>query len=226
MDTSAFALVDTSGNRPPLSGDRHLAGQEGSEVSSTAHQGPAEDLRLHLRAATMAAHDLLDHSMQAASGWQNLADYARFLSLQHAARAPVEAWLEDHAPVDLRPPAQTPLIARDLAMLGLGLPEPAARFGMAEEHEGEALGAAWVLAGSALGNKAILKQMRRASAAEGSEWPATFLSDEAMLTFWQNLRTRIERPASAAQARAASEAASAVFAHFTAHAQHAGGLAA
>lgn len=53
-----------------------------------------ESLRTHLRAATMAAHDLLDHAMQAASGWQTRADYTRFLALQHAARAPMEAWLD------------------------------------------------------------------------------------------------------------------------------------
>jgi heme oxygenase len=220
--------IDTSGNRPPLSGDRRMAGQEGSEVSSTAPHGPAQDLRLHLRAATMAAHDLLDHTMQAASGWQSLADYARFLSLQHAARAPIEVWLESHAPADLRPPAQTPLIARDLAALGLALPAPAAAFAMADEaapegkaSTGEALGAAWVLAGSALGNKAILKQMRRASAAHGADWPSAFLGDEAMLAYWQGLRARIERPAAAAQARAAAGAASAVFRHFIAHASQA-----
>lgn len=192
-------------------------------MPSTAPQGPAEDLRLHLRAATMAAHDLLDHTMQAASGWQTLADYARFLSLQHAARAPIEVWLEGHAPADLRPPAQTPLIARDLAALGLALPAPAADFAMADHAaaEGEALGAAWVLAGSALGNKAILKQMRRASAAHGGNWPSAFLGDDAMLAYWQGLRARIERPAAAAQAHAAADAASAVFDHFIAHASHA-----
>lgn len=166
----------------------------------------------------MAAHDLLDHAMQAASGWQTLADYARFLSLQHAARAPVEAWLDAHAPAELRPPAQTPLIARDLAALGKALPRPAATFAIEEDSEGEALGAAWVLAGSSLGNKAILKQMRRASAAHGGGWPAAFLGDEAMLVFWQGLRPRLESPASAAQASAAASAAEAVFAHFIAHA--------
>ncbi|WP_322897740.1 biliverdin-producing heme oxygenase [Erythrobacter sp. T5W1-R] len=195
-------------------------------MPSTAHQGPAEDLRLHLRAATMAAHDLLDHSMQAASGWQNRADYARFLTLQHAARAPIEAWLAEHAPVALQPPVQTPLIAQDLAALGLGLPSAAAPFRMADEGAGEALGAAWVLAGSALGNKAILKQMRRASAADGDDWPAAFLGDETMLAFWQALRARLEQPASAAQSAAAAETARAVFAHFIAHAQDAGGVAA
>lgn len=198
-----------------------MAGQEGGEVPTMAPQAPAQDLRLHLRAATMAAHDLLDHTMQAASGWHSLADYTRFLSLQHAARAPIEAWLETHAPAGLRPPVQTRLIARDLAALGQSLPAPAPRFAMDEASGSAALGAAWVLAGSALGNKAILKQMRRASAAHVGGWPAAFLGDEAMLIFWQGLRARLEQPASAAQAAAAASAAEAVFAHFIAHAHQA-----
>jgi len=169
-----------------------------------------ESLRTHLRAATMAAHDLLDHAMQAASGWQTRADYTRFLALQHAARAPMEAWLADHAPADLVPPPQTPLLARDLAALGAPLPPPAAPFAL-PATTGDALGAAWVLAGSALGNKAIAKQVARIG---GGAWPAAFLDDTAMMAFWQSLRARIESPAKPAEAAGATRAAEAVFAHF------------
>ncbi|MGY6550422.1 MAG: hypothetical protein ACXIT4_00850 [Erythrobacter sp.] len=207
-------------------------------MRSTAEDSAAGNLRLHLRAATMAAHDLLDAAMQAASGWQNLGDYTRFLSLQHAARVPVEAWLDDHAPRALRPPRQTPLIARDLAALGLALPPPAAPFaldaGKDSAASGAALGAAWVLAGSALGNRSILKQMQRASAEasrkniaaasaaahERPAWPAAFLGDAAMIAFWQDLRGLIERPATPAEAAAASDAAAAVFEHFIANVQN------
>ncbi len=187
-------------------------------MRSTAQDSPAQNLRLHLRAATMAAHDLLDHTMQAASGWQTAGDYARFLALQHAARVPVEAWLADHAPAALCPPPQTPLIACDLARLGLAPPPAAPAFVLAASGGGEVLGTAWVLAGSALGNRAILKQMRRASAADKREWPSAFLGDGAMLAFWQALRERIEQPASAEDVASATRAASAVFTHFTAHA--------
>jgi heme oxygenase (biliverdin-IX-beta and delta-forming) len=193
-------------------------------MPSTAHQVPADDLRMHLRAATMAAHDLLDQTMQAASGWRNLADYARFLALQHAARVPVEHWLACHAPWELRPPVQTPLIEKDLAALGIELPAPAPPLRLAGSTKGQAIGTAWVLAGSALGNRSILKQMRRASAATsaaGDPWPSAFLGDEAMLAFWQGLRGLIEQPASADEADAAAKAASTVFAHFTAHASQA-----
>ena len=175
------------------------------------------NLRVHLRAATMAAHDLLDHAMQAASGWQTRADYARFLALQHAARVPLETWLAEHAPGDLVPPPQTPLLARDLAALGVGLPPPSPVLdpGLTPSRPapGEALGAAWVLAGSALGNRAIAKQVARIGA---GTWPSAFLADDAMMAFWQGLRARIEGPAQPAEAEGAAAAAAAVFAHFLA----------
>ena len=170
-----------------------------------------EGLRAHLRAATMAAHDLLDASMQAASGWQSRADYARFLELQHAARAPLEDWLDDHAPAMLRPPRQTGLIARDLAALGHDVPAPAAAFAHPKSDRGDALGTAWVLAGSALGNRTIARQVDRIG---GGIWPVAFLGDEAMLEFWQGLRARIEARADPAEAAGATRAATAVFAHF------------
>lgn len=176
-----------------------------------------ESLRSHLRAATMAAHELLDHAMQAASGWQTRADYAHFLALQHAARAPLEAWLAAHAPDDLVPPLQTPLLARDLTQLGVIIPPPAPLFTMGRAGTGQALGAAWVLAGSALGNKAIAKQVVRIG---GGAWPTAFLGDEAMMAFWQGLRARIERPATMAVAEGATRAAEAVFAHFLTVADH------
>ncbi|MDP5102682.1 MAG: biliverdin-producing heme oxygenase [Erythrobacter sp.] len=175
--------------------------------------GTTTDLRAHLRAATMAAHDLLDDAMQAASGWQNRTDYARFLAVQHAARAPLERWLADHAPRALNPPLQTGLIAADLAALGLALPASSPDFDLPRTRVGDALGAAWVLAGSALGNRSIAKQVARIG---GGAWPTAFLGDDAMMRFWQGLRARIERPAPLAEADGAADAAAAVFAHFLA----------
>lgn len=185
-------------------------------ASQQAEDAPGESLRTTLRAATMAAHDLLDHAMQAASGWQTRADYARFLALQYAARLPVEAWLAAHAPPGLAPPRQTGLIADDLARLAITPPPPAPLFTLGRAGPGHALGTAWVLAGSALGNRAIAKQVRRIG---GGAWPAAFLDDGAMMAFWQVLRTRIERPAAPAEAAGATRAAEAVFAHFLAVAE-------
>jgi heme oxygenase len=193
-------------------------------VKDGASAGSGESLRGHLRAATMAAHELLDHAMQAASGWQTRADYARFLALQHAARAPLEAWLAANAPKDLVPPLQTPLLARDLAALGCPVPPTSPPFNPLQPPASPpsaplfhvkhgALGTAWVLAGSALGNKAIAKQVARIG---GGAWPVAFLGDDAMMAFWQGLRARIEQPVAPAEAEAATHAAEAVFAHFLA----------
>lgn len=198
--------------------------------TATTHSAPgaADNLRFALREVTAAAHDLLDNSMREASGWTTREDYLRFLTLQYAARAPVEAWLSEHAPTALCPPAQSPLIADDLIKAGAAVPAIAGPFtlagrpshhrkaDMADTAAAEALGAAWVLAGSSLGNRAILKELRRAASDEGrDQWPASFLADPAMLQFWQTLRRRIERPASKAEVGAASRAALAVFDHFT-----------
>jgi len=182
----------------------------------SAGAAPGESLRTHLRAATMAAHDLLDHAMQAASGWQTRDDYARFLALQHAARAPLEGWLAAHAPEGLAPPPQTGLIARDLARLAMPCPAPAPLFTIGRPGPGAALGIAWVLAGSALGNKAIARQVARIG---GGTWPTAFLGDNGAMTFWQGLRERIERPAAPDEAAGAIRAAEAVFAHFIAVAE-------
>lgn len=182
-------------------------------ASGRHHTAAGDNLRARLRAATMAAHDLLDHAMQAASGWQRCEDYAHFLELQHAARAPLEDWIEHHAPPELRPPLQTPLIARDLAALDHGVPPPAPLFTLGRTGAGDALGAAWVLAGSALGNRHIAAEVRRIG---GGAWPVAFLGDQAMLGFWKRLRKRLEQEAEPADTAGATRAAKAVFAHFLA----------
>lgn len=180
---------------------------------------PQPGLRAYLRSATMSAHDLLDDAMQAASGWQTRHDYARFLALQYAARLPLEAWLAAHAPAGLIPPHQTPLLARDLEALGVDLPPacplPAtASFRpSASALPATALGVAWALAGSALGNRAIARQVAQIG---GGAWPVAFLGDGAMMAFWQSLRVRIEGPVAARDAESAARAADAVFAHFLA----------
>jgi heme oxygenase len=188
-------------------------------VQAIGISGPSDNLRASLRGATAAAHDILDHAMRAASGWASQGDYLKFLTLQHSARRPVEAWLAQHCEASSRPPAQCDLIAHDLADMGYPVPPDAAAFdpGTPEVSGSYALGAAWVLAGSSLGNRAILKEMQRVACAEGAPvWPHAFLSDEAMLTYWKDLRGRIERPAAIEEVAAASSAAAAVFDHFLA----------
>lgn len=196
---------------------------------------PSSNLRHSLREATAHAHDQLDSTMRAVAGWSSQADYARFLSLQHTARAPIEAWLAANAPHDLIPPEQTPLIAADLDALGQRPPTeriefmpqcalgPSAADYESKDHlnqRSEALGIAWVLAGSSLGNRAILAEIRRTAKAKGwRDWPAEFLGNEAMLAFWKRLRTELENSAEMEVVEVASRAATSVFDHFLAHAQ-------
>lgn len=187
----------------------------GAGIISFAEQ--TGDLRASLRSATASAHDLLDRSMRSASGWSSLADYSRFLTLQYTARKPVEAWLSRHASAEFLPPEQCHLIAGDLEASGNTVPGDTASFTLpAPDSQGRAaLGVAWVLAGSSLGNRAILKEVVRISAqGQAAAWPHAFLADEAMLSFWNHLRPQIERPSDRAEVEIASLAAAAVFDHF------------
>lgn len=176
-------------------------------------------LRTNLRQATSGAHDRLDSAMRHVSGWSTAEEYSRFLALQYAARLPVERWIAANAPIDLRAPAQSHLIARDLAALDAPVPPVRAAFTCSTGpfREASALGAAWVLAGSSLGNRSILKEMGRSG---HSDWPSAFLADPGMLAFWKHLRPRIDEPASADVLSAATASATAVFDHFIAHTSH------
>lgn len=160
------------------------------------------------------AHDRLDIAMQRASGWRARDDYARFLTLQYGARKPVEDALSQHLSKNRAPPSQAALIAHDLAEMDAPLPEASKPFDLcAPEVEGTLTGAVWVLAGSALGNRAILKDIL-AQPSGRAIWPHTFLADEAMLRYWSGLRRRIERPANTTELHAATAGALSVFKYF------------
>jgi heme oxygenase len=135
------------------------------------------------------------------------------LKTQYAARVPVEHWLLLNAAADLEPPLQTPLIARDLYALNESLPLPRAPIELGDVDEASVIGVAWVLAGSSLGNRAMLKDMQRARR-DGETLPAQFLGDETMLSFWKRLRPRIEQPTTRDRLEAAASAATAIFDHF------------
>jgi heme oxygenase len=181
---------------------------------------PAVNLRYRLREATARAHDLLDDAMRAASGWKTPADYVRFLQLQHASRAPLETWLDRNAPVDLNPPHMTPLIAQDLAAMNAPLPWAGQPFSPPFQDRDAVLGAAWALAGSALGNRSILKEVRR-TGGPGESLSVAFLGDPEMIAFWGRLRRRIEGTGGNEQLANASAGAAAVFDHFLATALNA-----
>lgn len=136
-------------------------------------------LRAVLREATAAEHGRLD----AAMGTLDLSrpeDYARFLRVQLAGREPVEAWLAAVAGTDA-PPPMSPLIRTDLEALGVDAPRQTGTPFDPGTAEG-AIGTAWVLAGSHLGNRMMLRRLAERAPAG---WPVAFLSDEQMAAHWR-----------------------------------------
>ena len=177
----------------------------------TARCGTAPALRAKLRAATHDDHQKLDDAL----GRLDLADrhdYACFLRVQSRARIGVESWLARCCPAEWLPPAQTDLIEADLAALGFsadGLDEDAPAFTHGDEGPVAWLGAAWVLAGSSLGNRMMEREL--ASRAPAG-WPMQFLRDETMPAFFKALRPLL---ASDEINPGAERTARAVFAHFS-----------
>lgn len=140
-------------------------------------------MREELREATGAIHARIDASvghMVLASD----ADYAAFLSAQYAARSLTERMLAETPPIDLPPPPrQTDVLAEDLSDLGASaLP---ASFAFTVDSPTESLGAAWVLAGSSMGNRTLLVRRRKA----GLDGPTRFLSDPRMPAYFKELLT-------------------------------------
>ncbi|MBC2666885.1 biliverdin-producing heme oxygenase [Novosphingobium flavum] len=164
-------------------------------------------MRPVLRAATSAAHDLLDSTVGALD-LAAPADYARFLRIQFVARAALEPELAAHLG-DLAPPSQLGLLRADLAALGAEAPH--VRLACVIPATADPLGACWALAGSHLGNRAMLHGL---GAQAGADWPTSFLADEGMAAYWKGLRPRLDRPAAADDP--AIESAQAVFALFLA----------
>jgi heme oxygenase len=166
------------------------------------------ELRWRLRDATRAAHAALDASM-ATLDLTRRADYAAFLSIQAAALAGIEIWLAGAAPDGWAPPRQTPLIAADLAALAQTAPPPAMPAFAAPASGWE--GVAYVVAGSHLGNRAILAGMGEHAPAHAT----AFLGDSAMAAYWRSLLGRLrDLPASLADTAIAG--ATAAFTHFAA----------
>tara|TARA_R110002072_G_scaffold22383_6_gene78093 strand:+ start:9721 stop:10293 length:573 start_codon:yes stop_codon:yes gene_type:complete len=165
-------------------------------------------LRRVLKRETRAAHDRLDSAM---GDWPvgSIEGYALFLQTQYRSREPIERWIAQTLPADEAPPAQAPLIAHDLAELGVALP---ATDDFALPETADPIGLVWALAGSSLGNRAMLHHRRTI----GATGPEHFLSDTAMTEFFTRLRPRIERPASDELASRAVAGAQAVFAAFIA----------
>ncbi|QZD96265.1 biliverdin-producing heme oxygenase [Qipengyuania gelatinilytica] len=136
-------------------------------------------------------------------------DYASFLGAQFAARAAMEDAFATTSPGKLgQPPQQTQLILADLAELGYAAPPPVSPLHL--RGEAQALGAAWVVAGSSLGNRAMLAQRGKAGLG-GAE---RFLSDPAMPAYFKRLLDVLESPANHASIEGVIDGAHEAFALF------------
>ena len=164
-------------------------------------------LRKYLRTATSAKHDALDATVE--PGDLSVREtYVEFLSRQLIARRPVERWLSEHAADLPAPPATSRLIENDLEKLGADI--PGTRHDFDPPAGADAIGLAWAIAGSQLGNRMMLKALRD----RGADLPVAFLSDEAMTQYWKTLRPQIETGVSPEDAERAALGANAVFDHF------------
>ena len=165
-------------------------------------------LRDQLRAATHSRHELLDGAWESVS-FAEEPHYARFLSAQLAARLPIERWCETNAPAGLRPPETTGLLIEDLSRLAMPYSLRGAVLEMpaGADPANAALGLAWAVAGSHLGNRAILARLRK----QGADMPASFLEHAAMIAFWRSILPLLDKPAGSAAAQEATDAANAVF---------------
>ncbi|GMN13830.1 hypothetical protein [Altererythrobacter sp. MTPC7] len=144
------------------------------------------------------------------------AQYRTFLQVQYAARRPVEDWLATYEMSIPVPPAMSPLIAADLGESGETLANPQGGTVPAfyPTAGADPLGAAWVLAGSSLGNRAMLADLGKRDALPAA---VRFLSSPDMVAYFAELRRAIEVPCpDPADASAAIAGAAACFGHFRA----------
>ena len=145
-------------------------------------------IRRALRLATDDLHSALDRDLGALQ-ISDRAAYAAFLAVQFAARRPVELWQAAHAPDNLIPPVVTDLIAEDLTALGHRTDR--LTWGGFHADPAGALGVAWAIGGSSMGNQVMLRRLHSVNPA----LPAAFLGDDRMTGFFADLRPSLEQPA-------------------------------
>lgn len=139
------------------------------------------ELRTELKRATASVHARLDARVgDLPLGEQ--AEYAAFLAAQLEARSAIEPALGEHRLPDLGPmPSQLESLAADLSEMGYRAPGAMPWTRLA--NVSQALGAAWVVSGSSMGNRAMLVQRQKA----GCSGPERFLSDTRMADYFRQL---------------------------------------
>lgn len=165
-------------------------------------------LRQFLKNKTASLHGKLDALITPlATG--DAADYTRFLVVQYRARLPIERLISAlNRPNS--PPEQTPLIVADLASLNWPMPPAAHPFALPENAH--PIGLYWVLAGSSLGNRMLLRRVQAANPA----LPTQFLADGLMAAYWKHLKPQLDAQLRSEDAAHALAAAKATFDHFLA----------
>lgn len=166
------------------------------------------EVRSFLREQTSALHRELDAIVGAFS---NRAEYAHFLQGTFRHRAPVESALLESAAArssSWLPSKLVPALKADLA--DLGVPLPTAEPLYLSNDMAAFLGAAYVLEGSALGGRVLVKGV---DAAFGPEFGARYLSAQAgSLDSWRSFLATLEGLERSEWA-AAAHSAKAVFSH-------------
>ncbi len=142
--------------------------------------------RFYLRDATRAAHQRTDIAFSALDLAQRH-DYGVFLGSHFLAYRAMMPVFEAGLPAAQRPPAMADLLADDLHTLGFDTHD------MTEPHfTGDALGAAYVVAGSHFGQRVLCAQHRR------SDDPIVrdaerYLASPALKLYWPVLKEAIEQ---------------------------------
>ncbi len=181
------------------------------------------DLPLLLREHTAALHREVEDAVDLPAAVRDRADYLRLLQRLLDLHLPLEQRLDDDAwsarwvalDVDLEAHRRAPLLQDDLRGLGLAPVAGRAPVPPVTSFAG-ALGAWYVLEGSAVGGRVLLPALRAAA----GDVPATFLAGAGRTATWPAARAALRRAGTAmgpADAQAAVRSAQAVFRAFAAH---------
>jgi heme oxygenase len=158
-------LTESIDNVPPVKKASRMNATEPVRANQPFAQNPAASRAIdRLRQETGAAHGELDetlHLIDRLSARQQrpgvLAGYHRFHVRAEAAIAP---FLSEIADLDFSARRRSPLIAEDISICGQQmLPDPATSLEI--RTRSEAFGALYVLEGSSLGGRVILKELKR-----------------------------------------------------------------
>ena len=142
--------------------------------------------RLHLRDVTRPTHERTDAAFSTLD-LADRADYGLFLSSHWLAYSALEPVFAADLPAAIRPPAMTGMLAADLRALGTSPPDIAP-----PAFEGDALGAAYVVAGSHFG-KRVLSRRHARSDDDRVRAAGTYLASPALAAYWPLLQDGIER---------------------------------